>query len=222
MRVQSSRAGESERRREGGRDAGRRGWVSPNPRPAKFLMALTTAWNNLLRLGRKCCRYACWHHTFRNLMASSKAVFLAAQCCLTCWNLTCGRCAKLAMSKKRGPPYGYQHTTWPSKIRFDHKIILSYKRQMSFGVWTLNTSSISCRQSHRAHADESTSSYQGITFFALPPPLRPKNSLFNSHCTWVGQQVFWSQLYYIVVSVKWKHGKWERVEGGSCREGVGL
>lgn len=39
------------------------------------------------------------------------------------------------------------------------------------------------------------------------PTTSPRhNTVFSSHCSWVGQQIVWSRLDYIVC-VKWKHGK---------------
>lgn len=119
---------------------------------------------------------------------------------------------------------GNQQTTCALKIKFDHNIMLRYRKLLSFGAWTFNTSSISCRQSHRTVLQKTGQltrgwlhflSYQDITFFAIPLALRQK-FFCSFQCTWVGQQVFWSQLYYIVVFAKWKHGKMGD-GGGSCR-----
>lgn len=128
----------------------------------------------------------------------------------TCWNLTCSR-VQVGCNTRH------------SKIKPDWMIM--QKSIVLWCVWAFNTSGISCRRAIGLScqgqtcslADESTS--HPIKVSHSLPSRHPwgKKALFSSHCAGVGQQVFWSQLYYIVLSLKWKHGKWERVESASCR-----
>lgn len=182
---------------------------SKKSRLAKFpiasaaCMALTNTWNR-----------SCLQGKVKQISESFAYLFLEKNCFCpqTCWTLPQGGVQYSLEGVK-----GSLHTTAPLKDQmwaWDPAEL-----QEAVALWCMNCSSCILQTKPQGSSAESRprsltwnhlSSYHTITFFAILRALKQK-APFNFHCAGVGQAGFWSGYYYMVLSVKWKHGN------GACR-----